>query len=96
MFRVLSSPQFQAWVTSLRDKKAKALISSRIARIGAGLSGDVKIVATGILEARIHYGPGYRVYFTRRGQDIILILAGGDKSSQDRDIEAAIKIRAEI
>ena len=96
MFRVLRSPQFQAWVASLRDKKAKALILARIDRMAAGLMGDVKVVATGITEARIHYGPGYRIYFTRRGQELIVILAGGDKSSQDRDIEAAIKIHAQI
>ena len=96
MIAVQQSPQFEAWVAALRDETAQALISSRIDRIGAGHLGDVKTVAAGVMEARIHYGPGYRLYFTRHGRELIFMLAGGDKSSQSRDIEAAIKIRAEI
>ena len=96
MIVVRQSPQFAAWVAALRDETALALVSSRIDRISAGHLGDMKSVATGVMEARIHYGPGYRLYFTRQDRELIFMLAGGDKSSQSRDIEAAIRIRAEI
>jgi putative addiction module killer protein len=96
MFEVLRTPQFGAWVAALRDETAQALVASRIDRLAAGSFGDVKSVGSGVMEARIHHGPGYRLYFTRRGRELILMLAGGDKSSQRRDIEAAIKIRSEI
>ena len=89
MIVVRQSPQFEAWVAALRDETAQALISSRIDRIGAGHLGDVKTVAAGVMEARIHYGPGYRLYFTRHGRELIFMLAGGDKSSQQSDITKA-------
>lgn len=72
------------------------LIVSRIDRLAFGLMGDAKSVGSGVLEARIHYGPGYRIYFALRGRELVLILAGGDKGSQKRDIETAHELNKEL
>ncbi len=80
---------------SLKDVRAKARIEIRIARIELGNIGDAKFFS-GVGELRIHYGPGYRIYFARRGQTIILLLCGGDKSTQKKDIEKAIAMAKEI
>ena len=80
---------FVQWLDELRDIRARARIQARIERLAAGNPGDVKPVGDGVLELRIDYGPGYRVYFTRRGNEVVILLAGGDKSTQDTDIKIA-------
>lgn len=87
---------FLKWERSLGDGRARAVIAARINRLAYGLSGDVKPVGDSISEIRIHYGPGYRIYFTRRGAEIILLLCGGDKGSQKRDIAAAKALAAKL
>ncbi|HEY4126288.1 MAG TPA: type II toxin-antitoxin system RelE/ParE family toxin [Rhizomicrobium sp.] len=86
---------FQKWWTKLRDKRGVAIIFARLDRLAYGHAGDVAPVGEGISELRIHYGPGYRVYFKKQGDTIILLLCGGDKSSQAKDIKAAKKLAAE-
>ena len=92
MYTVLLSDQFDKWLTKLKDVRGKARILARIRSAELGNLGDVKSVGKGISEMRIHYGPGYRVYFTRRGKLVILLLVGGDKSSQKRDIKRAMAL----
>jgi putative addiction module killer protein len=91
-YKLLTSETFQAWADGLRDRKAKQIIASRLARLEYGLFGDIDTVGSGVVEARIHYGPGYRIYFQVRGTTILLLLCGGDKGSQSRDIETAKRI----
>lgn len=81
--------EFSIWLKNLRDIRARAKIISRIDRLELGNPGDVAPVGDGVSEMRIHYGPGYRVYFVRRGDELIILLCGGDKSSQSSDIAAA-------
>lgn len=88
--------KFAEWFRNLRDRRAVERIAQRLARVQSGLFGDMKPVGGGVGELRIDYGPGYRVYFTRRGSTVILLLCGGDKSSQARDIEAARAMAKEI
>jgi putative addiction module killer protein len=83
---------FERWFEGLRDRKAAARITSRIDRLQLGLLGDVKPVREGISEMRIDYGPGYRIYFVQRGREVVILLAGGDKRSQSRDIEKALEL----
>ena len=80
---------FVQWLDELRDIRARARVQARIERLAAGNPGDVKPVGDGVSELRIDYGPGYRVYFTRRGNEVVILLAGGDKSTQDTDIKIA-------
>lgn len=87
---------FDAWLSRLKDKRGKAKILARISSAQAGNFGDCEPVGEGVSEMRIHYGPGYRVYFTRVGSVVYLLLSAGDKSSQDRDIKKAIKMKREI
>ncbi|WP_242217412.1 type II toxin-antitoxin system RelE/ParE family toxin [Shinella zoogloeoides] len=87
---------FQKWERALNDPRARALIAARLNRVAYGLLGDVKSVGEGISEIRIHYGPGYRIYFTRRGNEIIVLLCGGDKGTQKRDIVAARTLAAQL
>lgn len=88
---ILSTARFDKWFVSLRDRRARARIQVRIDRMEDGHFGDFKSVGNGAFEARIHYGPGYRLYFSFREQAWVLLLAGGDKSSQRSDIEEAIR-----
>lgn len=88
--------QFDDWLRSLKDRTGKLRILGRITSAGQGNFGDCEPVGGGIFEMRIHYGPGYRIYYTRRGATIYLLLIGGDKSSQKRDIRRAIDIAATI
>jgi putative addiction module killer protein len=81
---------------TLEDKKAVAKIASRIERLGLGNPGDVKPVSEGVSEMRLTYGPGYRVYYKQTGKTIMLILCGGDKSTQDNDIKRAKEIAAQL
>ena len=89
MIALRQTAEFAHWIRSLRDRKAQAAIAKRIVRLQSGLSGDAKAVGAGIMEARIHLGPGYRLYYVQRGTDLIMLLCGGDKSTQNRDIAAA-------
>ena len=86
---------FQKWESKLRDDRARATIAARIFRLANGLPGDVAPVGHGISELRIHYGPGYRVYFLQRGMTLVILLCGGDKSSQKRDIALAKRLASE-
>lgn len=86
---------FRKWRTRLKDERARTLIASRLDRLAFGNAGDVKPVGEGVSELRIDYGPGYRVYFCRRGKEIIILLCGGDKRSQVKDIENAKRIAKE-
>lgn len=88
--------QFSHWLTDLRDLKAKAKILVRIDRLEMGNPGDVAPVGNGISEMRIHYGPGYRVYYANRGGVLVVLLCGGDKSSQDGDIKTARRLLEEL
>lgn len=89
MFEILLSDLFKRWLHNLRDAQGKASILRRIRSAGFDNLGGVEPVGDGISELRIHAGPGYRVHFTRRGRSLILLLAGGDKSSQKKDIKRA-------
>lgn len=89
MFEVRQTLQFQEWFEKLKDKRAIEKITQRLVRLQSGLLGDVKPVGEGISELRIHYGPGYRVYFVKRGHYLIVLLCAGDKNSQHRDIQSA-------
>ena len=87
--KIVSLPAFDTWLRRLRDVRARAVIVRRIGRMRAGNFGDVKPVGGGVSELRIDFGPGYRVYFTRRGRTIVVLLLGGDKDSQQADIAKA-------
>jgi len=89
MFDIRKTDEFERWFSRLRDHRAKARITLRIRRLSLGNPGDVKPVGGGVSELRIDVGPGYRVYFVRCGQSIIVLLAGGDKSTQQKDIAKA-------
>jgi len=95
MIGMLKSETFDNWLETLRDIRAKARIEARIRRLSLGNPGDVKPVGEGVSEMRIDYGPGYRVYFTQRGPVVIVLLCGGDKASQERDIVRAKAIASE-
>lgn len=84
------------WERKLKDGRARAAIAARIARLQFGLLGDIQPVGDGVSELRIHYGPGYRVYLTWRGKELIILLCGGDKGSQARDIAAAKQLTREL
>ena len=92
MFRIEQTGEFAAWLTDLRDGKARTRIQARIDRLGLGNPGDVKPVGSGVSEMRVDYGPGYRVYFFRRNRVVIVLLAGGNKRTQKRDIARAIAL----
>jgi len=91
---VLRSATFDAWLSKLRDRQARARILVRIRRLSLGNPGDVKAVGNGISEMRVDHGPGYRVYFAKRGSTLVLLLCGGDKRTQSADIKRAIEIAA--
>ncbi|MCF4166317.1 type II toxin-antitoxin system RelE/ParE family toxin [Zavarzinia compransoris] len=89
MFDIIKSATFDRWLEDLTDIRAKARIGARLDRVAGGNFGDVKPIGDGVSELRITYGPGYRVYFIRRGILVIVLLCGGDKSTQARDIARA-------
>jgi putative addiction module killer protein len=89
MPEVRQTESFVRWLTGLRDRRARARIQARIDRLALGNPGDVKPVGSGLSEMRIDYGPGYRVYFVERGTAVVILLAGGDKRTQERDIAVA-------
>lgn len=89
LIEVRQTARFATWFAALRDQRAKARIDVRIRRLSLGLPGDVKPVGGGVSELRIDHGPGYRVYFVQRGVELVILLAGGSKQTQDRDITLA-------
>lgn len=95
MIELKQTETYQKWEARLRDKRAKTIIAARLMRLAEGLPGDVEPVGEGVSELRIHFGPGYRIYFQRRGNLLVVLLCGGDKSSQVRDIAAAKKLAKE-
>lgn len=95
MIALKQTETFRKWRTKLRDERARAAIALRLARLAYGHAGDAEPVGQGISELRIHYGPGYRVYFQRRGNTIIVLLCGGDKSTQAKDIITAKRLADE-
>jgi putative addiction module killer protein len=96
MFEVYRTDVFIAWLEGLRDKKGRAIIDRRLDALELGHFGDSRQVAKDVIEMRIHFGPGYRVYLTRRGKQIVILLCGGDKRSQKRDIERAAKLAENV
>lgn len=96
MLDIRQTAVFRRWVERLRNRRAKAMIAIRIARFQAGNAGDIEPVGGGVSEMRIHYGPGYRLYFTRRGATVVVLLCGGDKGSQKADIAKAQQMTAEL
>lgn len=96
MTTVRKTAEFAKWERRIKDKKAQAIIEARIERVAFGLVGDVRSIGEGVSEIRIHYGPGYRVYFTRKGGELIILLCGGDKGSQQRDIRKATRLVKEL
>nr|WP_273423154.1 type II toxin-antitoxin system RelE/ParE family toxin [Halomonas sp.] len=95
MLAIKQTDTYRRWERKLRDSHAKALIAARIFRLANGLTGDVKPVGQGISELRIHHGPGYRVYFKQRDNELVILLCGGDKSTQQNDIDTAQRLAAE-
>ena len=89
MIEVRQTDEFIAWIRALRDTNARARIINRMRRLAAGNPGDVKPVGSGVSEMRIDYGPGYRVYFVQRGDVLVILLCGGDKRTQEKDIAKA-------
>jgi putative addiction module killer protein len=92
MFEIIKSDTFERWLIGLKDRQARLRVLSRVDRLSEGNPGDVKPVGGGISELRIDFGPGYRVYFMKRALLVIVLLAGGDKHTQQADIKHAIKI----
>ncbi|MFZ2237318.1 MAG: type II toxin-antitoxin system RelE/ParE family toxin [Dokdonella sp.] len=89
MLEVRQTAVYATWFAGLSDRAARTRIDIRVRRLSLGNPGDVKPVGEGVSELRVSYGPGYRVYFVQRGEEIVVLLAGGDNSSQARDISAA-------
>ncbi len=96
MKAIQTTEVFDDWFAKLRDQQAKRRIQTRIDRAEDGNFGDCEPVGEGVSEMRIHYGPGYRVYFTQRGMEIVILLAGGDKSTQIKDIKTALEIARQL
>ena len=94
MIEIRKTEEFERWLKALRDRSARTKVLVRIDRLVAGNPGDVRPVGGGISEMRIDHGPGYRAYFTRRGPVLIMLLCGGDKDTQERDIRRAKDIAA--
>jgi putative addiction module killer protein len=92
MMEVRKTEAFAKWINGLTDIQARARVLARIDRLADGNPGDVKSLGAGVSEMRIDYGPGYRVYYALRGRELIVLLAGGDKSSQSRDVKTALRL----
>jgi putative addiction module killer protein len=93
---IFTTSIFDDWFSGLRDRQARAKIQARIDRAELGNLGDYKAVGEGVFEMRIFYGSGYRVYFVRRGAEIVILLAGGDKSTQSADIAKSIELSKQV
>ena len=96
MKTVLTTEVFESWFAGLTDAQAKARINARIRRAEQGNLGDCGPVGEGVSEMRIHYGPGYRIYFVQQGLEIVILLGGGEKSTQSKDIKAALGLAKQI
>jgi putative addiction module killer protein len=96
MMEIRQTETYSKWFRSLRDRQARARINVRIRRLSLGNPGDVKPVGEGVSELRIDYGPGYRVYFVEKGHTVVILLAGGDKLTQERDIKTALDLAREL
>lgn len=96
MLEIRQTEVFGEWLSALRDSRARARIAERLHRFALGNPGDARSVGAGVMELRIDYGPGYRVYYTRRGNVVVIVLCGGDKGSQKRDIRRAQVLAAEL
>ena len=96
MVAIRKTEEFEKFMQDLRDERAKAKIAARIDRLADGNPADVKPVGEGVSEMRINYGPGYRVYYSLQGSTLLLLLAGGDKSSQQRDIAGALSLKRSL
>ena len=96
MLEIQETEAFSTWLEALRDNRAKAKIAARTRRLAFGNPGDVRSAGEGISELRIDYGPGYRVYYVQRGKILIVLLCGGDKSTQDKDIKMARRLAKEL
>ena len=92
MLQIRKTETYAQWIDNLRDLQARARVQVRIERLAAGNPGDVRAVGEGVSELRIDYGPGYRVYFTKRGREVMILLAGGDKTTQSADIKVALRL----
>ena len=95
-FSIIETKVFSNWLASLRDRRALAKISDRLRRAADGNFGDVKSARSGVSELRIDYGPGYRVYFIERGKSLVVLLCGGDKRTQQKDILEAKTLKVEV
>jgi putative addiction module killer protein len=96
MIEVRQTEVYAAWFAGLRDREARTRITVRIRRLSLGNPGDVRPVGSGVSEMRIDYGPGYRVYFVHRGETVVVLLCGGDKRRQDRDVALALELAREV
>lgn len=96
MIEISQTEVYARWFDGLHDRRARVRIDIRIRRLSLGNPGDVRPVGEGVSELRIDYGPGYRVYFVQRGASLIILLAGGDKKTQDQDIQKAIKMARDL
>jgi putative addiction module killer protein len=96
MFALKQTETFRKWRLALKDDRARAAIASRLDRLAYGHAGDAAPVGEGVSELRIHYGPGYRIYFQNRGKTVVVLLCGGDKGSQAKDIKLAKRLLREV
>ena len=96
MIEIRKTETFSKWIDSLRDIRARARVLARIERLAVGHTGDAKPVGEGVSELRIDHGPGYRVYFKRQGRAVVVLLAGGDKKTQNRDIQTALRLARDL
>ena len=96
MYTLKPLPEFTTWLTNLQDKAIRGLLVARLKRLEQGLMGDVEPVGNGVSELRIHVGAGWRIYFTQRGNQIIVLLIGGSKKSQKQDIKTAKKLASTL
>jgi len=96
MIEVRKTDVYAKWLDELRDIHARARVLARVERLAAGNPGDVRPVGEGVSELRIDYGPGYRVYYKKQGGQIVVLLAGGDKRTQSRDIKTALRLAANL
>ena len=96
MLEIRQTDEFRSWLKGLHDARAKAKIVARIDRLAIGNAGDIAPVGEGISELRIHHGPGYRVHLVQRGETLCVVLCGGDKSTQQKDIERAKRLNREL
>jgi putative addiction module killer protein len=92
MIEIRKTENYVQWLDGLHDIRARARILVRIERLAAGNPGDVKALGEGVSELRIDYGPGYRVYYKKQGRKVVILLAGGDKSTQSKDIKTALRL----